>query len=416
MRSHKQSKNPMAATLAGMSMVVSMLLTGCTSGGTSGSSDSNDQPIAVGSILAETGPLSVYGAPMAAATKLAVDSINESGGVLGRQLELTSYDSQSDIAKYAQYANTAVQKDKVSVLMGGVISPERDAIRPIAERAGVPYFFNQVYEGGLCDANTILTGTVPSQQMSALVPTAVEEYGKSVYVIAADYNYGRVSADWVKTYASEAGATVVGEEYIPLSSTDFGSVLNNIQAQQPDIVFSVLVGADHLSFYRQFASSGLNKDIQIVSSTFGPGNEQIVLGADAAGIVTAYPYFSEGKPAENEAFLKTWAEAGQTDPPADPAVTVWNAWHLWAAAVEQAGSLEHEEVMASIQKGVSYKGPSGNVVLDGSHHLTQDITIAQADGAGGFKMLETLAAVKPEFEQEHCDFVGDPKQNEQVVK
>ena len=414
MRSFPQSMPRTKTKLAAMSLASALLLSGCTNGGASIASE--EGPIVVGSILAETGPLSVYGAPMAAATKLAVESINESGGVLGRQLKLASYDSQSDIAKYAQYANTAVQKDNVRVLMGGVISPERDAIRPIADRASIPYFFNQVYEGGLCDANTMLTGTVPSQQMSKLVPAAVKNYGKNIYVIAADYNYGRVSADWAKNYAQDAGATVVGEEYIPLNSSDFGAVLNDIQAQKPDIVFSVLVGADHLSFYRQFASSGLGKDVQIVSSTFGPGNEQIVLGQDAAGIVTAYPYFAESNSAENAAFLKAWTAAGQKDPPADPAVTVWNAWHLWAAAVEQAGSTDREKVMSSFQKGVSYTGPSGEVSLDASHHITQSIAMAQADGNGKFNILETFSAVKPSFEEERCDFANNPKQNEQVTK
>jgi urea transport system substrate-binding protein len=59
-----------------------------------------ENPIVVGSILDETGPLNIYGAPMVDATKLAIDQINAAGGVLGRQLQLISYDAQSDNAKY----------------------------------------------------------------------------------------------------------------------------------------------------------------------------------------------------------------------------------------------------------------------------------------------------------------------------
>ena len=71
---------------------------------------------------------------MSDATKLAIKDINRKGGVNGRQLELVSYDAQSDNAKYTQYATQVAQRDKVAVVMGGITSASREAVRPGSPR------------------------------------------------------------------------------------------------------------------------------------------------------------------------------------------------------------------------------------------------------------------------------------------
>lgn len=396
-----------------------LLLFTSACGGSGGGGEASDSsgPIAVGSILDETGALNIYGVAMSAATDLAIKDINDKGGVLGRQLELTSYDAQSDNAKYSQYASQLAQRDQVSVIMGGITSASREAIRPVADRMGIPYFYNEQYEGGVCDKNTFLTGVVPSQQLAALIPYAVENYGKNIYVVAADYNFGRISADWVAEYAAKAGAQVVGSEFIPLESSDFGSVINNLQTARPDVVVSLLVGGNHISFYRQFASTGLSDQMPIVSSTFGLGNEQVVLSpAEAKGITVAYPYVQEIASPANEEFLAMWREEYGDEPVTDSAVAVWNGWHLWAEAVSQADSLDPAAVTEAMESGVSIEGPSGTVTMDGpSHHVTQNVSIAQTNDQNGFTVVETTEAVPPSYEQSVCDLVENPDTNEQFT-
>lgn len=409
------------ATLPVCAVVSLLLLAAC--GGDSGSEGSADGgdggPIKVGSILDETGGLNIYGTAMADATRLAVDDINEDGGVLGRQLELVTYDAQSDNANYAQFATQLAQRDQVAVIMGGVTSASREAIRPIIDRTETLYFYNEQYEGGVCDKNSFNTGVVPSQQLAALIPYAVETFGPSLYVVAADYNYGRISADWVEEYATEAGGEVVASDFIPLESSDFGSVINDLQTAQPDVVVSLLVGGNHIAFYRQFASTGLADSMDIVSPTFGLGNEQVVLSPEEAeGITVAFPYFQELDTPENEEFVQAWHEAYGEDYPyiTDSAVTVWNGWHLWAEAVEEAGSVEREAVIAALEEGVSIDSPSGTVSLDGpSHHVTQNISIAETNDEQGFDVVDTREDVPPAYEQEVCDLVENPDTNEQFL-
>ena len=107
-------------------------------------------------------------------------------------------------------------------------------------------------------ANVFVTGAVPEQQFSTLIPWMMEKYGKKVYTIAADYNFGQISAEWVRSLVAEGGGTMVGEEFIPLSVSQFSQTIQNIQKAAPDFVVTLLVGANQASYYEQQAAAQVN--------------------------------------------------------------------------------------------------------------------------------------------------------------
>src|SRR5687768_5238635 len=92
-------------------------------------------PIKLGSVLDNSGNLDIYGKPMVMATAMAVDEINEAGGLLGRKVQLIQYDTQSDIALYTKFAQQLVREDKVDVVHGGITSASREAVRQTFRRA-----------------------------------------------------------------------------------------------------------------------------------------------------------------------------------------------------------------------------------------------------------------------------------------
>ncbi|MCE2531908.1 MAG: transporter substrate-binding protein [Acidimicrobiia bacterium] len=376
------------------------------------------EPIMVGSILDETGPLNIYGTPMVDATRLAVDHINATGGVLGRPLELVEVDSKSDQNEYINGAERLASMD-LAVVHGGITSASREAIRPVFDDAEMLYFYNVLYEGGVCDINTFITGTVPTQQVEPLLRWATENIGPKVYVVAADYNYGQISADWAETYAPSVGAEILATDFFPLDVSEFGTTLSAIQDADPDVIFSFLVGGAHISFYSQFAASGLADEMTIVSTTFGLGNEHIALEPAAQeNLYVAYSYFQELDTPENTAFVAAWQDAYGGDYPyiTDLAVDTWDGWHMWAEATERAGTTDREAVIAELQKGANFVSPRGLVVMDGAaHHVTVPIRIAVTDGANGFDVISTYESVGPEFEQQQCDLVNDPDVNEQFT-
>ena len=121
---------------------------------------------------------------MVDALTLAVEEANAAGGLLGRQIKLINYDTQSNMQLYTQFAQQAALKDKVAVVHGGITSASREVIRPVLDRFKTLYFYNTQYEGGVCDRNQFDTGVTPAQTVEKLVPYAMKKWGKKVYVIA----------------------------------------------------------------------------------------------------------------------------------------------------------------------------------------------------------------------------------------
>ena len=167
-----------------------------------------------------------------------------------------------------------------------------------------------LYEGGVCDRNCFVTGTTPAQAVEPIVEISQKQWGKKVYVLAADYNYGQITAKWVAHYVKQRGGSVLQTDFFPLDVADFGSTIAKIQQAKPDSVCAALVGGAHLSFFRQWAASGMNKKIPLYSTTFGVGNEHLALSAaEGDGILIAGNYSQEETSPANKDFLARWAQA-----------------------------------------------------------------------------------------------------------
>ena len=117
-------------------------------------------------------------------------------GVLGRQIDLIAPDPQSDNTQFQSLARRLILEDKVDVIMAGFASAEREAIRPIMDQNKMLYFYNNQYEGGVADKNTFCTGALPEQQIVPVMQYMIKNFGPKIYTLAADYNFGQLSAAW----------------------------------------------------------------------------------------------------------------------------------------------------------------------------------------------------------------------------
>ena len=368
--------------------------------------------IKIGAIFDLTGGLNIYGIQQSQALHLAVDSLNAGGGVIGRTLTVIENDAQSELAKYTQYTNTLILRDRIEVLFAGLTSSSREAMRPIVRQKKVPYFYSALYEGGACDKQTFITGASASQQMSVLIEWAIREYGPKIFIMAPDYNFGTISAHWVEYYAKEYGGEVLGADFLPLTVTDYSPTIQKIQAAKPDFVVSLPVGANQTGFLEQFAAAGLKDKMGIVSTNYGSGNQQVVVSPDAGeGIVASQEYFMWIDEENNEAFKARWEKAyGLDEPIISEAADVWNAVHIWAAAVEMAGTTDNDAVISALESGISFEGPNGTVTMQpGSHHLKQNIYIVRGNREHGFDVIQTFDSVAPSFEDEKCDLIANPE-------
>jgi len=364
-------------------------------------------------ILDQSGGLDIYGKPMVDAMTMAVEEINAGGGLLGRELDLKMYDPQSTIQFYTQYATQAAASDRADVVHAGITSASREAIRPTLGRFNTLYFYNTLYEGGVCDRNVFCTGSTPAQTVEKLVPYTMNKWGKKVYVVAADYNYGQITADWVRKYVKDNGGEAVAVEFFPLDVTNFGPTIHKIQAAKPDMVMSALVGGAHISFYRQYAAAGMNKNIPIASTTFGVGNEhQSISAEEGDGMIVAYSYFQEIATQANKDFVARFKARFGADAPYinELAARSYEAVNLWAEGVKAAGSTDRMKVIEALEAPASYAGPSGTVTIEPkTHHATQNVYLAELKNQQ-FNIIEQFDAQPPADTMLVCDLQANPDQ------
>ena len=373
-----------------------------------------DDPIKFVSILDQTGGLDIYGRPMVETTKMAIDEMNAAGGLLGRQIDLKVYDPQSSIQFYTQYATQAAAGDRADTVHAGITSASREAIRPTLFRYETLYFYNVQYEGGVCDINNFCTGSTPAQTVEKLVPYCMGKWGKKVYIIAADYNYGQITAQWVQKYARDNGGEAVETEFFPLDVTNFGPTIKKIQAARPDMVMSALVGGAHVSFYRQYAAAGMNASVPIASTTFGVGNEHRLISAEEGnGIICAYSYFEEIPSEANMSFVKRFKDRLGDDAPGlnELAARSYEGAYLWAEGVKAAGSVDRMQVIDALRTGIGYDGPSGRVQIEPkTNHAVQNVYLAELQNQS-FNIIETYENQPPSDTLLVCDLVADPTQS-----
>jgi len=364
-------------------------------------------------ILDQSGGLDIYGKPMVDAMRLAVEEINAAGGLLDRQIELIMYDPQSTIQFYTQYATQAAAGDHADVVHAGITSASREAIRPTLDRFKTLYFYNVLYEGGVCDRNVFCTGSTPGQTVEKLVPYVMKKWGKKIYIVAADYNYGQITADWVEKYVRDNGGETVATEFFPLDVTNFGPTIKKIQAAKPDSVMSALVGGAHVSFYRQYAAAGMNKSTPIASTTFGVGNEHILIsGEEGDGMIVAYSYFQEVDTPGNKDFVKRFqARFGAKAPYLNElAARSYEGVYLWAEGVKKAGTVERMAVIEALETAVSFDGPSGKISIEPkTHHAVQNVYLAELKDQK-YTILETYEQQPPSDTLLVCDLQKDPNQ------
>ncbi len=377
---------------------------------------SQGSTIKLGTIADTSGPLQPFGTQKLQCLQLAVEEINNAGGLLGRKIELVTYDAQSNDQFYAQYAQQIALRDRVAVVHAGLQSSSREVIRPILRRANTLYFYNTPYEGGVCDRNAFCTGTTPGQLLANLLPFMIKKFGKKIYVLAADYNFGQLSEKWTRKIAKDNGAEVIASEFFPLDVNQFGATIGKIQAAKPDFIVNTFVGPGHAAFYGQWAGAGMKKQIPIASQTYGEAGEHLRMPAELSeGIFVCYNYFEELDRPANKAFLERFRAKFGTNYGyvSDLGMSEYMGVRIWAEAVKKANSIDREAVIKALEAGISLDGPGGMMIADPkTHHFVFDMHLAEVKDRR-FQILQSFEKVQPTNPDGVCDLIKNPATNQQ---
>lgn len=364
-------------------------------------------PIKIGLLEDQSGEFAAATIQKVHGAELAVKEINDAGGIMGRPIDLIAYDPQSDNRRYQELMRRVLQSDQVDVVFAGFSSASREAVRPIVNQFDALYFYTNQYEGGVCDANVIGTGAVPEQQFSTLLPWMIEKFGPNVYTIAADYNFGQISAEWVRQLVAENGGEMVGEEFIPLGVSQFSQTIQNIQQAKPDVLITLLVGTAQASFYEQAASADLSVPMGS-SVNVAQGYEHLRFEPPALKdmYVTAN-YVEELDTPASKDFVKRWRAMFPDETYVNqPGQNSYTGIYLYKKAVELAGSTEKDAIRQAIATGdVCVDAPEGEVCIDPkSQHASHSIALVHVNADHSIDIPKTWDGIEPYWLGENgCD-------------
>jgi branched-chain amino acid transport system substrate-binding protein len=119
-----------------------------------------------------------------------VAEINAKGGLLGKQLELIQYDTQSDIANFPKYAKKLILEDQVVVIHGGITSASRRAFAPSSTSTSSSTSTTSFTKAASATSTCSSPARRPPNRWGPLAKYALKKYGTKAYTVAADYNFG----------------------------------------------------------------------------------------------------------------------------------------------------------------------------------------------------------------------------------
>ncbi|MCP2277478.1 urea-binding protein [Nocardia amikacinitolerans] len=376
---------PTALALAGLLLTACGAKDDATVGSNAASCvDTSTDTIKVGSLHSLSGTMAISEVTVANSTKLAVDQINAAGGVLGKKIQLVLEDGASDPKTFAEKAEKLISSDCVAAVFGGWTSSSRKAMKPKFESLNSLLYYPVQYEGLEDSKNIFYTGATTNQQIVPALDYLKQKGITSLYLVGSDYVFPQTANREIKAYAAANGIEIKGEDYTPLGSTDFSTIVNKVRNAKAGAVFNTLNGDSNVAFFREYSNAGLKAaEMPVVSVSIA---EEEVAGIGAqhiAGQLTAWNYYQTVDTPQNKAFVDAYKAAfGADKPTSDPMEAAYASVYLWKNTVEKANSFKTEDVQAAAD-GVSFDAPEGLVTIDGSnHHITKTARIGEirADG------------------------------------
>jgi urea transport system substrate-binding protein len=353
--------------------------------------DKTADTIKVGLLHSLSGTMALSETSLLEAELLAIEEINASGGLLGKQIVALQEDGASDWPTFAEKAEKLIDNG-ATVIFGGLTSESRKAILPVVQAKNSLLWYPGAYEGQECSEHIFYAGASANQQIVPAVRWMVANRGKNFFLVSSN---ARTTHDIVKAQLKESGGKVAGEAYVPLANgvtVDMTGVISDIKKALPKggVIFNSLVGNHNSAFFRALKGAGLTSDKYLVMSVRIAEEEVFQIGATfLAGHYAAWNYFQSIDSPENKAWVEKFkGRYGSERVIGAPMESAYTMVHLWAQAVTAAKSTETAAVRKA-SYGQTYPSPAGRVTLQPNHHTTQTVRIAKVADDGLFEILQT---------------------------
>lgn len=370
------------ASLFLASTILIGVLAGCNSEG--GSGDGGDT-IKIGINLELSGGVASYGQSEDKAIDLAVEEINDDGGIDGKKIELVKVDNKSDAGEATSGAIKLITKDKVVAIIGAATSGNTVAQVEVAGKNKVPLISPSgtsttvtVTDKGKLNEFAFRTAFIDPFQGTVAANFAANELKvKNVAIYAdnsSDYAKG-LAASFKKDFEAAGGKIVAQESYVA-KDTDFRSTLTSLKSKNPDFIFIPGYYEEVGLIVKQAREMGITVPLMGADGWDSPDIVDLA-GADALNntyIITAYS--SEDPDGKAKAFSDKFNEKYGEAPNSFHALG-YDTVYLLKDAIERADSTDGTKIKEALEATDNLDLVTGLYSMDENHHPVKSATIIE---------------------------------------
>ncbi|WP_338489908.1 ABC transporter substrate-binding protein [Ruoffia tabacinasalis] len=332
--------------------------------------------VKIGANYELSGDAASYGTQMLEGLELAVEEVNANGGVLdGQEIEIVSYDNQSDVTESASVAQRLVAEGVVGVV-GPATTGNTEAQLPIFTEANIPMVSPSATDDNITfdSAGDVLEYFFRvcfnnSYQGSAGAAFAAEDLSATNALVFVDQSsdYSRGLADNFNAEFESRGGTIVNEDSFTAGDTDFSAILTTAMTLDFDVIYIPAYYTEAGLIIKQAREMGIEQPI------IGPDGFSSEVLLDLAGVENANDiYYTDHFSNESEeesvqdfltAFEEKYGKEGGT----------WNALGYDAAmliidAIERSGSTDPQAITDAIADTTEFTGVTGTFAIDENHN------------------------------------------------
>jgi ABC-type branched-subunit amino acid transport system substrate-binding protein len=333
-------------------------------------------PVKIGITTILSGPIADRGQSEQYGAQLALNQINEAGGVLGRPVEAYYADNACKPAIGVPATQRLIEQEHVPVIIGALCTPVTHAIEPLVQAAKIPLIIATSAGQDFVDAsgvggNDYLFKTIPSEVDIArgLVRYLAAHKVKSIAILAETGGFPQANAVAMADAAKTGGMTVTGQEVITPGTADLAPVLAKLKAGSPDALW-IMPGSSTAAFFKAYEASGWKVPLT-GRFDFGAAQAAVSPAFRAAGGLAGMTGITVFTPLIDRPGVKAFVasyEAHYGLVPTQRSFFVYEAVLLAVDAIRRA----HADTPAAIHKALkATKMPSllgGTYALDAHNH------------------------------------------------
>jgi len=348
--------------------LISILI--ATSLGVGGMAHAQDD-ITLGGIFMMSGSAASYGKFAQQGSTLALEEINNNGGVLGKELKIKFEDSEGKPATAIQAARKLAFQEGAVGLMGIDSSGVAQGLVPVVPELGIPLIITHAatpdVTGKDCNSFSFRVSVNVNQNMKGAALVAADTGAKKWTTIGPDYAFGHQSWEFFGKYLKELNEDVElsAEPSFPrFGEEDFTPFINSVIDAEPDGVLISVWGGDLVNFIRQANNRDFFDQGFEVLMTVGAATEVLTaLGErmpEGVWLGTRYWYGSHDNEL-NKNFVESYRKAYDA-PPSYNAEGAYVATYAYKQAIEEAGSTDGEAIAKAL-RGISLDTPTGTLKI-----------------------------------------------------